>query len=293
MAYGLVITYSTSSRTSRPAIRSSSSSAGAISTLLASPRWSPSRTSTTRGSARSPRSLSPDPRLARPRALIGHTSWSGQRWITLADRSSSDERFAKVLMIVVLAKYFADRHDRVGSPLVLLGSLVLLAPAVALCTAARSRHEPRVRWHLFGMAYLAGVPPGSSRSLVRSRSRPSPPCGASCSLPAVAAHGVLDPYADPQGAGWNIIQSLIAIARGKRRGRASRGHAVPARLPAHRESDFVFAGLARTSASSAPSSCRALRGPCSSRRCASRSGAGSVRYVPRGGVFAMLRSSSS
>src|ERR1700687_5682095 len=64
--------------------------------------------------------------------VIGHNILGGQRWISIAGQQFQVSEFAKVLMIVVLAKYFADRHDRMGSPLVLGGALVLLGPAFAL-----------------------------------------------------------------------------------------------------------------------------------------------------------------
>ena len=35
-------------------------------------------------------------------------------------------------MIVVLAKFFADRSDKIGSPLTFVGGLVILGPAVLL-----------------------------------------------------------------------------------------------------------------------------------------------------------------
>jgi Bacterial cell division membrane protein len=55
--------------------------------------------------------------------VIGHNVLGGQRWITIAGQKFQVSEFAKIFMIVVLAKYFADRHDRMGSPLVLGGAL--------------------------------------------------------------------------------------------------------------------------------------------------------------------------
>jgi len=179
--------------------------------------------------------------------FIGHTVLGGQRWITLAGQKFQVSEFAKVLMIVVLAKYFADRHDRVGSPLVLLGSLVLLAPAVALVYRQPDLGTSLVFVGIFfGMAYLAGARPWQLASLVAV---------AVAAFPAVWGFlqayqrsrltAFLDPYADPQGAGWNIIQSLIAIGSGQATGKGlTAGTQSPLGYLPIAESDFVFAGLA-------------------------------------------------
>src|SRR5688572_9744338 len=57
--------------------------------------------------------------------------------------------------------------------------------------------------------------------------------------------GFLDPYADPQGAGWNIIQSLIAVGSGGLTGKGlTAGTQSPLGYLPIAESDFVFSGLA-------------------------------------------------
>ena len=55
----------------------------------------------------------------------------------------------------------------------------------------------------------------------------------------------LDPYADPQGSGWNIIQSLIAVGSGGLVGKGlTAGTQSPLGYLPIAESDFVFSGLA-------------------------------------------------
>jgi rod shape determining protein RodA len=147
--------------------------------------------------------------------FVGHTVLGGQRWITIAGQKFQVSEFAKVLMIIVLAKYFADRHDRMSSPLVLGGALLLIGPAFALVY-----RQPDLGTSLV----FVGIFLGYQRSRLTA---------------------FLDPYADPQGAGWNIIQSLIAIGSGQTTGKGlTAGTQSPLGYLPIAESDFVFAGLA-------------------------------------------------
>ena len=179
--------------------------------------------------------------------VIGHNILGGQRWVTIAGQKFQVSEFAKVLMIVVLAKWFADRHDRIGSPLVLLGALVLLVPPWALVYRQPDLGTSLVFVAIFfGMAFIAGVRLWQLATLVAV---------GIASFPLVWSFlqgyqrarltAFLDPYADPQGAGWNIIQSLIAIGSGETMGKGlTAGTQSPLGYLPIAESDFVFAGLA-------------------------------------------------
>lgn len=178
---------------------------------------------------------------------IGHNVLGGQRWITIAGQKFQVSEFAKVLMIVVLAKYFADRHDKMGSPLVLGGALVLLGPAFALVYRQPDLGTSLVFVGIFfGMAYLAGARPWQLASLVAVGIGAFPLIwGFLQSYQKARLTAFLDPYADPQGAGWNIIQSLIAIGSGQATGKGlTAGTQSPLGYLPIAESDFVFAGLA-------------------------------------------------
>jgi rod shape determining protein RodA len=179
--------------------------------------------------------------------VIGHNILGGQRWITIAGQQFQVSEFAKVLMIVVLAKYFADRHDRMGSPLVLGGALVLLAPAFVLVYKQPDLGTSLVFIGIFfGMAYLAGARPWQLASLVAIGLAAFPLIwGLLQTYQKARLTAFLDPYADPQGAGWNIIQSLIAIGSGQATGKGlTAGTQSPLGYLPIAESDFVFAGLA-------------------------------------------------
>ena len=178
---------------------------------------------------------------------IGSSSLGAQRSVNIGGLSFQFSEVAKVLMIVVLAKYFADRRDRIGSPLVMLLGLALLAPAVYLVYRQPDLGTSLVFIAIFfGIAFLAGARVWQLVALGAV---------AAASFPLVWAllkdyqrarlSAFLNPYADPQGAGWNIIQSLIAVGSGGATGKGlTAGTQSPLGYLPIAESDFVFSGLA-------------------------------------------------
>jgi rod shape determining protein RodA len=178
---------------------------------------------------------------------IGQESLGAQRSVVIAGITFQFSEVCKVLMIVVLAKFFADRHDKVGSPLTVAGGLLILGPAFVLVY-----RQPDLGTSLvfiavfFGIAFLAGARiwqlvgmvavAGASFPLIWGFLKP---------YQQARLTAFLDPYADPQGAGWNIIQSLIAVGSGQATGKGlTAGTQSPLGYLPIAESDFVFAGLA-------------------------------------------------
>ena len=178
---------------------------------------------------------------------VGTSTLGAQRSVNLGGLSFQFSEVAKVLMIIVLAKFFADREDRIRSPLVIVQGLALLAPAVFLVYRQPDLGTSLVFVAIFfGVAFLAGARAWQLTALVAV---------AIAALPLVWTFlkeyqrarltAFLDPFADPQGAGWNIIQSLIAVGSGGATGKGlTAGTQSPLGYLPIAESDFVFAGLA-------------------------------------------------
>src|SRR2546426_1225957 len=178
---------------------------------------------------------------------IGTSSLGAQRSVNIAGLSFQFSEVAKVLMIIVLAKFFADRRASIGSPVTMLLGLALLAPAVVLVYRQPDLGTSLVFIAIFfGIAFLAGARIWQLVALVAI---------AAASFPVVWAllkdyqrarlSAILGPYADPQGAGWNIIQSLIAVGSGVQPGKGlTAGTQSPLGYLPIAESDFVFSGLA-------------------------------------------------
>ncbi|HZP96646.1 MAG TPA: rod shape-determining protein RodA [Candidatus Limnocylindria bacterium] len=178
---------------------------------------------------------------------IGRESLGAQRSVNLGGLSFQFSEVAKVLAIVVLAKYFADRGDRIGSPLTIAGGLVLLGPPVYLVYKQPDLGTSLVFVAIFfGIAFMAGARVWQLTGLIAIAGGAFPLIW-SLLKPYQQARltAFLDPYADPQGAGWNIIQSLIAVGSGAATGKGlTAGTQSPLGYLPIAESDFVFAGLA-------------------------------------------------
>jgi len=178
---------------------------------------------------------------------LGSSSLGAQRSVTFVGLSFQFSEVAKVLMIVVLAKFFADRQKDSASPLTILSGLAVLGPAVLLVYKQPDLGTSLVFVAIFfGIAFMAGARiwqlvglialGGAAFPLIWSLLKP---------YQQGRLLAFLDPYSDPQGAGWNIIQSLIAVGSGQATGKGlTAGTQSPLGYLPIAESDFVFAGLA-------------------------------------------------
>jgi rod shape determining protein RodA len=179
--------------------------------------------------------------------VIGQESLGAQRQVCAGGLCFQFSEVAKVLAIVVLAKFFADRTKSVGSPLTVIGGLAILGPAVLLVYKQPDLGTSLVFVAIFfGIAFLAGARLWQLTGLI-ALAGAAYPLVWSLLKPYQQARLVafLNPYADPQGAGWNIIQSLIAVGSGEMTGKGlTAGTQSPLGYLPIAESDFVFAGLA-------------------------------------------------
>lgn len=179
--------------------------------------------------------------------VIGDEVAGATRWFTIAGYRFQPSEFAKVFMVIVLAKWFADRHRDIGSPVVLGGALLLLAAPFALVFRQPDLGTSLVFLAIFfGMAFVAGARLWQLTAIVAAGAAAFPLVWAYLQDYQRARLTVfLDPYSDPQGSGWNIIQSLIAVGSGQLTGKGlTAGTQSPLGYLPIAESDFVFSGLA-------------------------------------------------
>jgi rod shape determining protein RodA len=178
---------------------------------------------------------------------LGHASGGAQRWLNLGFLPFQPSELGKLLVILTLARVLADAGDRITT-----FRTVVLTLLVALVPAALVYPQPDLGTALVyvaiwvGMAYAAGVRLRHFLLLL----------GAAAISAPVAVHFLhayqlnrltifLDPQKDPTGAGYNIIQALIAIGSG---GWMGQGWAQGAQSQLHylrvEQSDFIFSAIA-------------------------------------------------
>jgi rod shape determining protein RodA len=177
--------------------------------------------------------------------LFGHTAQGARRWLSLAGFPLEPSELAKLMLLVVLARYLAARK-RLGVVAV-AGACVLSALPIALILLQPDLGTALVFVALlFGLLFLAGVPKIQMAGLA----------GLALAAVPIAPHLLhgyqrrrleifLNPYSDPLGAGYNILQARIAIGAG---GLFGQGwlHGSQSRLGfiPERSTDFVFATFA-------------------------------------------------
>jgi cell division protein FtsW len=147
---------------------------------------------------------------------IGHRAGGSSRWINLHGFSLQPVEFAKIALVVLMAKILA-RENRDWSRWT-TGFLVFLWPAVLMVGLCMLQPDfgssALVITTTAFLLYLAGV---RLRFLLGSAVAVVPFLAAAMLLAPYRRARVLtflDPWADPQGAGFQIIQSFIAFYRG-------------------------------------------------------------------------------
>lgn len=181
--------------------------------------------------------------------VIGSGVGGAARWVALGPLTFQFSELAKILMITVLAAYLGDREGKLDSLPAILGACVLMGPPWILVML-----QPDLGTSLVLVAILAGMLFMSGASL---RWLGAMAMGVVAAVPIAWTYVLLDyqknrilsflnPAADTQGAGWQVLQGQIAVGSGGllgtglTNGSQSRGDFLPVQ-----ESDFVFAVLAQ------------------------------------------------
>ena len=186
---------------------------------------------------------------------LGDTTRGSQRWIELGGFQFQPSEFGKLLFVLAIAGFLADRAGRIHQPQVVLqtiglgllpvllvfkqpdlGTALVYSAAVAACLFVGG-----IRWsHLAVLASVAAL-------VVASVVWFLPGAGIEVLEPYQTARltGFTNPDSDPAGTTYNVTQSITAVGSGGLNGRGVEG-ATQTRLdylPEH-HTDFVFAALA-------------------------------------------------
>ena len=169
------------------------------------------------------------------------------RWVAVGPFQVQFSEIAKILMIIVLAHYLAGRQNRLNSPLAILGACLLIGPPTVLVLL-----QPDLGTSLVFVAILGGMLFLTGASL---RWLGVLTAVAIAVVPIAWTYVLKDyqkqrlisflyPQADPQGSGYQLLQSQISVGsggwagKGLTNGTQDRGNFLPVQT-----TDFVFAKL--------------------------------------------------
>jgi rod shape determining protein RodA len=187
--------------------------------------------------------------------LAGPVTRGSRRWLDLGSFRFQPSEFGKLLFVIALAGFLAERAKRIDEP-----RTVVTAVALALLPIGLVFVQPDFGTALvYGAAFAAVLLIAGTRWLVLGTLGGAAVVGALLILwilPAAGAHvlkpyqvqrwtGFLHPDSDPSGATYNITQSKVAVGAGGFDGRGVSG-ATQTSLnytPEH-ATDFAFASFA-------------------------------------------------
>jgi rod shape determining protein RodA len=148
--------------------------------------------------------------------LIGTNLFGAQMSITLAGLDFQFSEVSKVLMIVVLASFLSSRRERIGKLSTLVGAGLLMAIPTFLVFKQPDLGTALVFVAiLIGMLFMSGASIGWMGVLAGLAVAAAPVVVQSLQeYQRDRLFCFLDPYADPQGACYQLVQALNAVGSG-------------------------------------------------------------------------------
>lgn len=179
--------------------------------------------------------------------LVGKTALGAQRWIMIGFFQFQPSEFSKLLLILVMARYYSRVYEASHHFRYLLGSLVILIPPMTLVVS-----QPDLGTGLVFVAIWLAM---TLAARVKRRYLVAASIAAAVSLPIMyqilapyqqsRLQVLLNPQADRLGIGYNVTQSIIAVGSGGWFGRGlSAGSQSQLNFLPAQHTDFIFAVLA-------------------------------------------------
>jgi rod shape determining protein RodA len=176
--------------------------------------------------------------------VAGQVGGGAQRWIDLGVVQLQPSELMKILLVIALAAWFhRASHERVGNPLFLIPPLLAILLPVAMILRQPNLGTSLIVLALGGVMFFAAGVRLWKFALVAGAAAIAAP------IAYESLHGYqrarittfLNPESDPLGAGYNIIQSKIALGSGGVWGKGflqgTQGHL---NFLPEKETDFIF-----------------------------------------------------
>jgi rod shape determining protein RodA len=187
--------------------------------------------------------------------LAGAATRGSHRWVDIGPIRFQPSEFGKLLLVLALAAFVADRAKRIGEWRTVAATVAFGIPPILLVFAQPDIGTALVySAALGGVLFVAGtrwrhlaVVAAAALFLAFSVLWLLPAAGVQVLKPYQAKRitGFTHPDSDPRGATYNVTQSITAVGAGQERGRGVAGATQTTLnyLPEH-ATDFAFASLA-------------------------------------------------
>jgi rod shape determining protein RodA len=148
--------------------------------------------------------------------VVGRSLFGAQMSITVAGLDFQFSEVSKVLMIVVLASFLSSRRERIGKLSTLVGAGLIMAVPTLLVFKQPDLGTALVFVAiLVGMLFMSGASIGWMGVLTGATVAAAPVVVQSLAeYQRARLFCFLDPYADPQGACYQLVQALNAVGSG-------------------------------------------------------------------------------
>lgn len=176
--------------------------------------------------------------------FIGHEALGAQRWLPLGHFGSfQPSEIAKLGLIISLASFFSKQEEAVNWKTFLLTAIHVGIPALLIMKQPDLGTALVLAAFTFGMLFVIGYNPflliailfGAGGGMIRFLN----------DYQRTRLLIFLDPNRDPQGGGWNIIQSMIAVGSGGLFGKGLlSGTQTQLKFVPEHHTDFIFTVLA-------------------------------------------------
>lgn len=178
--------------------------------------------------------------------ILGKTALGATRWIDIGFFQFQPSEFAKLVVILTLARHFTTNYDFMENPRHLLTSILYVALPAGLVLVQPDLGTALVLIAIWAvMAVVARVRLGYLAAMV---------VAAAVAIPLLIPHlkpyqrarlaTFLNPTADPLHTGYNVVQSQIAVGSGQLTGRGlAAGSQSQLNFLPSQPTDFIFAVL--------------------------------------------------
>lgn len=179
--------------------------------------------------------------------LFGHTAKGAQSWFSLGGFSFQPADMMKLVVILMLAKYFSRRHIEIGNfKHILISGLYAFIPFLLVFLQPDFGSAIIIFFIWFGMTLVSGISKKHLLIVLGAMVVAFVVLWGFVFAPYQKARIItfIDPLSDIHGSGYNVYQSTIAVGSGQLLGKGV-GFGTQSRLnflPEY-ETDFIFAAF--------------------------------------------------